>query len=63
MANNKTLYTAIDRCKKRIAKAKNKMQFSSSTKYKEQAANKIIEQRSKILVFEQQITMNNLQRG
>ena len=58
MANNKTLFKAIERCDKRIAQAKNKLQWSRSFQDKDDAQAMIEEQESKKLKLQQQIRFN-----
>ena len=58
MANNKTLHKAIERCDKRIAQAKNKLQWSRSFQDKDDAQAMIEEQESKKLKLQQQIRFN-----
>lgn len=58
MANNKTLYKAIERCDKRIAQARNKKRWSRSWEDKDKADETIREQESKKLKLRQQIAFN-----
>lgn len=60
MANNKTLHNAIERCEKRITKAKNKRRWSKSILDRDKAHETILENESKILRLRQQIQFNNL---
>lgn len=62
MANNKTLYKAIERCDKRIAQARKKLRWSDDEKDREKARQAITENQSKKLRLEQQIIFNNIQR-
>lgn len=63
MANNKTLFKAIERCEKRIAQARNKKQWAKKPEDKEDAESMIKEQESKILRLRQQMVMNNATRS
>ena len=62
MANNKTLWKAIERCEKRIAQAENKKRWSQSILDRDKADETIIEQRHKMLLLEQQVRFNNATR-
>ena len=62
MANNKTLFKAIERCEKRIARAKNKRRWSRSILDRDKADETIKEQESKILRLRQQIRFNDATR-
>lgn len=58
MASNKTLHKAIERCDKRIAKARNKRRWSKSILDRDKAQEVIEENESKILRLRQQIKFN-----
>lgn len=58
MANNKTLLKAMERCEKRIARAKNKRQWSKSILDRDKAQEMIEENESKIIRLRQQIQFN-----
>lgn len=59
MANNKTLFKAIERCDKRIALARNKKRWSRKIEDKEAADETIRQQELKKLRLQQQIRFNN----
>lgn len=58
MANNKTLLKAIERCEKRIARAKAKRKWSKSILDRDKALEVIQENESKMLRLRQQIQFN-----
>lgn len=62
MANNKTLYKAIERCDKRIAIARKKLKHSYYEPDREKARKAIVDNKAKKLRLEQQIIFNNIHR-
>lgn len=62
MAGNRTLQRAIERCEKRLSRARNKLRCSKSELDRDAARKAIQEQESKILRLRQQIIFNRAQR-
>lgn len=63
MVGNKSILKGIDRCNKRISRAKNKKQYSRKPEDIESAESMIKKQESKKLRLQQHMIMNNILIG